>query len=520
MKFKSHHTLKLVSLLMLAAFALTKDAVDVSKTSTDATAATDPSAKTAAPVTNPNYTVVTCNPDVVGALSIAGLTPVTQSIEKGFPACPRVKNACCAASDASSIVAHWTATAQPRVKKGLSAQRDIYAKMLERMVKASDKARKVYSKLMDAPEKECKVLARFIVSLRIEKIVTALKASMSQCHDFMERAYKSVYCSVCDGDYQQYIDVGKKSFGLSSQDCRNLGLGCHKFLLYMQAHIPEKLNLLLDFATQCTDEGVFTAKPTVNEIKRNDDVAQKLIDMRDNRDSADWETHFAPLCNSFSFGQVTDYFMPNIVQYNGFVTNFDAALAAGAAPAAPAVPAAAGAGATGAPGTAAPAAPAEGAPAAPATPAPPATGAPSKTRLLGEAAVPAKTEVKPDAKPATPAPTAAAPGDIDPLKPFKVFNTDASKAIPIDDMVTATMDPGIDIFFISARSLMSADAVAAAQAKAAAAAPAATAATGDAAKKSRRLRKSNSRKVVRRARRQTHRRHARSVAHKLKKVRL
>lgn len=495
MKFKSNPVLKLITLCIIASLytsaeqpaqtATTDPPTDATNPTTPTTPTT-PTNTTTTPVSapsDPSYKPITCNKDVVHILGINGVEPLEKSLKHGFPACPRVKNACCNPNDAEKFLLHWEKVGQHRLKKALPKQRDVYSQLLDRMIKVSDKAKTVYSRLIEEPDNECKILSRTILTLRIGRIIKFIKSSMEQCHDSLQRAFKGIYCSICDADYHSLINPSSKEFSLSYQDCRELTAGCHKFLLYMHAHIPEILNLLSDFTTQCTDDGTFTVLKISEDVlfTRADEIAKKLEEARDNRNSDDWAKYFTPICGEFKIGEMAAYFMPNIDKFNNYNKHIDKALSGElqAQAKAAANPAAA-AGTTADP--AAPAVP-------PTPPTPPA-------RLLSTPA-PA-TNAGSDS-------SSSGSDDIDFLKPFKIFNGDTKKNLPIDEMKTVVKEPGIDIYFVTNRSLLTADELAAAKQMSKKATPAPTAEVKkdgetSAEVKSRRLRRIKSKKHMKRAR--------------------
>ena len=408
------------------------------------------------PINIVGYKPVKCNKDVVGILGISDLQPVTKSLKHGFPLCPRVKNACCSATDMDKFMQHWEKVTQPRLKKAFPAQKSIYVKLMDKMLKVHEKAKIVYSHTIDAPESECKILSRTILTLRMENVVRLIKGSLDKCHDSLKKAYKGIYCSICNADYHQLINPSAKEFILSYQDCRELTVGCHKYLLYMHAHLPEILNLLLDFTAQCSNDGEFK-KFKVDDAKlinRAEDVSKKLEEARDNRNGNNWANFFKPICGEFKMGEMTEYFMPNIKKYDEYTKYIEKALS-GKLQEEAAKKKAAKSKKTGEKGSGKDKTKDEE------------TNTDKKNseenndqsstsepsdRLLANK----KDNEEGDKKDKNEA-EKKDELNINIFAPFKIFNSDPSNSLPIDEFKTLVEASGIDIFLVTSRSLLTAD---------------------------------------------------------------
>lgn len=471
MKFKSKPSLKIIALCFLVLFpGVLANSKHLNRNLADAlvtnSAANPPATNTSAVVNPEGYIPKKCTNEVPKILDIGELKKVDESMHFAFPVCPHVRNACCDPADAEKFVKHWEKVHTTRIKKGLDGLKAAYFGFFDKLTAVADRASVVYSRLLSGPNSECKNLARSILTYRIGSVTSVLKTYLDQCHQTLTKAYKGLYCAVCDADYHALINAAGGDFGLSLQDCRELSVSCFNHLLYMHEHLPGLLALVLDFSTMCTAEGKFekfTVDPDMY-ITKEEGTVKKLLDARDNRNGEDWANFFTPICTEFRMGEVNQFLIPHIEKYNNAVKYIEKGLAGTlkaeiaakkaaekkgtADPNAPAKPAEG----------AAPAKPADGAaPADKTTPPPPPT---PPARILQGAT---ETPKDPAAAPAVPAP---APGDIIPLKPFFIFNFGI--ATPIDAMKTSVKELGVDPYLTGLKTMLSPEEFAAAKQMAAA----------------------------------------------------
>ena len=215
MKFKPHFLFNLFVLVFLCGITVSADATNTTPTTNTTTTPTTDGTQQTTPapvqvVQDPNYNPIACSKDAVTVLGIKDMISNEKSVKRGFPACPRIKNACCNAADATKFIGFWDDKVKPRLDTFFTAQSKVYTTLFEALDKSETRARKIMSSNNDKIASECKIMAQTLSTCRIPDVTSNLKAVISKCHNFLSEAYKSLLCSFCDGDKHTLINVSSK----------------------------------------------------------------------------------------------------------------------------------------------------------------------------------------------------------------------------------------------------------------------------------------------------------------------
>lgn len=263
---------------------------------------------------------IKCAPGILPSLGLQGHEIAK---EEKLEMCPMIQNSCCQKSDQLKIFENWISNEEGKnLKMRFDKNFDTYSKLLENLEEVIEKVSFIYSKLTGP--KNCKILSQKILQFKIKDISPKIKNSIRNMYEFLHDSYKGFYCTLCNADFQEFINVKKKKFIFAQHFCRNIIVNSLHVLLYFHVDMVKYLNLVSRFMTNCDLDGefkylevdknyLFTVSP---EIKDN------LYNCKSFRNHPEWFAHCSNICYQFSPVDFTEFFEPHVFkinQYNRFL---------------------------------------------------------------------------------------------------------------------------------------------------------------------------------------------------------
>ena len=263
---------------------------------------------------------VKCAPGILLSLGLDGFQ---NSKEEKLEMCPMIQNSCCRKSDQLKIYQKWIVNEEGKnLKQRFDYNTETYSKLLLNLEEVIEKVGFLYSKLQGP--KNCKILSQKILQFKMKDIAPKIKNSIRNMYEFFHDSYKGFYCSVCNADFQTFINVKKKKFILAEQFCRNIVVNSLHVLIYFHVDMVNYLNLISRFITNCDLDGDYKYLEVDKNYLFNvtPEIKQGLYNCKAFRNDPEWFAHCSNICYQFSPTTFNEFFEPHVFkinQYNRFI---------------------------------------------------------------------------------------------------------------------------------------------------------------------------------------------------------
>ena len=261
-----------------------------------------------------------CNGKLLQSFNMFGRN---SSIVTSLSVCPLVYNSCCTSADQVAIYDNWiTDNEKLSLEAKFGNYTDTFDKFLNQAKKVTHFAAGVLTYMDKLDTNECKIMARRILSYQIDDLETALNEMLQNTYDFMTQSYKGIYCAMCDANQQVFIDSQSKKITISQSFCRSIIVNSLSTLMYLRVHMPNYINLLATFVSNCDADGKFVFETVSSPIFKTVDVTDEktLNACFKGRNTNFWLSNCQTICQKWGVGKIPEFFMPDFKQINNAQT--------------------------------------------------------------------------------------------------------------------------------------------------------------------------------------------------------
>ena len=311
--------MKILLIITLILFTIkSKETTDTGETSVEKTE--EPTTSSAAPVDAAK--TKKCNLTVIKELGLKGIENVKNT---SLFMCPSIKSTCCDKDDQIELYNNWiTKKESHNLKERFEYHESIYFKFLDAIEKVYGRAVKLMKELREnnVEISDCKIISRRIVHYQLPNIIPVLKTLIKKMHHFYRKTYKGVYCAVCDGESNGFINEGAMEVDFSKKFCRDIVKHSLGVLIYFHTHIPRLTNLMSKFLITCNNEGVYTAGgvPPDFFFHINPEVSKTIEDCKEFRNDSNWFEYCGKVCHNFNMVEFNKFFQPNLDEFAKYET--------------------------------------------------------------------------------------------------------------------------------------------------------------------------------------------------------
>lgn len=240
--------------------------------------------------------------------------------------CPRIRNSCCQVRDQLFLYRNWVlGDEEDSLTERLEYYMDTYSELIDLTDIAYKKALKLKKFLDNKKLGNCKIITKRLLDFKPKKLNLKLRAAIMQMYEFFQTAFSGFYCTICDANMQEFIDVKNEKFIFKKSFCRSLLKNTFPVLMYFHFDYIQYVNLISKFMTSCDYRGKFFKTPVppqyIFKISHQD---VKLLNTckkyRNNKEL--WFRNCEKICNKFSPTKMNKYFIPHMRQiskYNKFL---------------------------------------------------------------------------------------------------------------------------------------------------------------------------------------------------------
>ena len=252
-------------------------------------------------------------------LETYGLSGLRHAEEMKLDMCGAVKNSCCSVPDQLVIYDNWVGAEEGKdLKERLDFHFKIYSEIILELEKAVPIASAIFSVTKGRLVSNCKLLSRRVLEYNINMIGPKVKEAARAMHAFFMDTYKGVYCSMCNGDYQEFFHVEKKTVSISPQFCRSIVSNSLHVLTYYHVHLKRLSNMVAIMLTSCDQKGVFEPQISV-PVDLNFVVDEKdqreFSDCLKFKDDPKWMAYCGRICEDFHLTRYSPMFQPDLDKY-------------------------------------------------------------------------------------------------------------------------------------------------------------------------------------------------------------
>ena len=252
-------------------------------------------------------------------LSTYGLHGFHHAEEMQLDMCGGITHSCCTVPDQLVIYDNWIGAEEGKqLKERLDFHFKIYSEIILELEKAVPIASGILSATQPRVVSNCKLLSRRVLEYNINMIGPKVKEAARAMHAFFMDTYKGVYCSMCNGDYQKFFHVEKKTVTISPQFCRNIVSSSLHVLTYYHVHLKRLSNLVSIMLTSCDQKGVFDPQisvPVNLNFVVDDRDQREFKDCLKFKDDPKWMAYCGSICEDFHLTRYSTRFQPDLEKY-------------------------------------------------------------------------------------------------------------------------------------------------------------------------------------------------------------
>lgn len=87
-----------------------------------------------------------------------------------------------------------------------------------------------------------------------------MQAQFVKMKEFLQQAYKGLFCNLCDASKAEFFDTTAKKIYVSEKFCRDIVQNSVHNLLFFRAQLLKLTNLILVFMSSCNFQGRYLSQ--------------------------------------------------------------------------------------------------------------------------------------------------------------------------------------------------------------------------------------------------------------------
>lgn len=232
--------------------------------------------------------------------------------------CKAISNSCCSVQDQTVMYRSFISNGEAdQLQSKIQLAKSTYEGLLTILESVWALANRLMARLNNAPTTNCKIMARRIMDMKVKDVGPKIKKAIDEMFTFLQVSHKGLYCMLCDGDNQQFFNLGRNQITYSSNFCRQLAIKSLTPLIYMHNHLANIVNLAVRFVQTCDANGAFKANlssPT-DPIPISVAIKDALNNCKLKSRSAYWLEYCGSICKAFNPVVFSEFFTPSLDEY-------------------------------------------------------------------------------------------------------------------------------------------------------------------------------------------------------------